>query len=33
MISNEDTTWGGGVTNNGYDRLARDASSELVMYG
>jgi len=27
VVSNEDTSWGGGGTNNGYDRLARDASS------
>ena len=27
VISNEDTTWGGGGTNNGYRRIGRDASS------
>ena len=27
VISNEDTTWGGGGTNNGYRRIARDAGN------
>ena len=29
IISNEDTTWGGGGTNNGYRRIARDAGNGI----